>query len=149
MRIPGEIAREEYDAHPAVRWSHLSHMRKSPLHYRHTLETESKRTPALRTGSAVHALTFEPHTYAERFAVYRESKNKGEGSRTRWQQFQEDAANRGITILDADEAARAEECAQAVARHEQARMYINPSRGRAEIPVGASTRSAAGQNREC
>ena len=90
MRFPGEIARTEYDAHPGERWSHLSHMGKSPLHYQHAKENGRAETTALRTGSALHTLVFEPETYDDRFVVYRESKTKGKGSKKSWAAFQAD-----------------------------------------------------------
>lgn len=133
MRLRGEIPREQYDAFPGVRWSMLSHMRKSPAHYQHALTHQRKDTSALNTGSALHTLVFEPETYAERFTVYGSSKSKGEGARKAWEAFQDDAKARGLTILDADEAERAQGCAAAV--RAKASAYIAPSKGRAEIPI--------------
>ena len=133
MRLRGEIPREQYDAHPGVRWSLLSHMRKSPAHYQHALTHTRAATSALNTGSALHALVFEPETYAERFTTYTASKTKGEGARKAWEAFQEETRARGLTILDADEVQRAEGMAAAV--RAKASAYIAPSKGRAEIPI--------------
>ena len=87
MRLRGEIPREQYDAHPGVRWSMLSHLRKSPAHYQHALTHPRVATSALNTGSALHALVFEPETYAERFTIYTASKIKGEGVWKVWDVF--------------------------------------------------------------
>ena len=133
MRLPGEIDRAEYDAHPGVRWSMLSHMRKSPAHYQHALAHDRKETSALRTGSALHTLVFEPETFGDRFTTYLPSKTKGEGARKAWEAFQESAQTQGLTILDADEIERAEGMALAV--RDKGREYIAPSKGRAEIPI--------------
>jgi hypothetical protein len=133
VRLRGEIPREQYDAHPGVRWSLLSHMRKSPAHYQHALSHPRSATSALNTGSALHALVFEPETYAERFTTYTASKTKGEGARKAWDAFQEDSQARGLTILDTDEGQRAEGMAAAV--RVKAGSYIAPSKGRAEIPI--------------
>ncbi len=133
MRLRGEIPRDQYDAHPGVRWSLLSHMRKSPAHYQHAMSHPRAATSALNTGSALHALVFEPETYAERFTLYSASKSKGEGARKAWEAFQDDATKRGLTILDADETERAQGCAAAV--RSKASAYIAPSKGRAEIPI--------------
>ena len=133
MRLCGEIPREQYDAFPGVRWSMLSHMRKSPAHYQYALTHQRKDTSALNTGSALHTLVFEPETYAERFTTYTASKSKGEGARKAWEAFQEEAKTRGLTILDTDEAERAQGCAAAV--RDKASAYIAPSKGRAEIPI--------------
>jgi hypothetical protein len=133
VRYPGEIAREAYDAHPGVRWSLLSNMRKSPLHYQHALENRRTETTALRTGSALHTLVFEPELYEQSFTVYRESKTKGEGSKKRWELFQAEAVAKGLTILDSEEEARALGMSAAIAK--RAAQFIAPSRGRAEIPL--------------
>jgi len=133
VRLTGEISREQYDAHPGVRWSNLLHMRKSPAHYLHALTHKRKDTSALNTGSALHTLVFEPETYAERFTTYTVSKSKGEGARKAWEAFQEDARERGLIILEAEEEARAQGCAAAV--RSKASAYIAPSKGRAEIPI--------------
>jgi len=50
--MKGEISPFDYNAHPAVRWSLLQHMRKSPMHYRHALANSSTRV-ALRTVDGV------------------------------------------------------------------------------------------------
>ena len=133
VKLPGEIVRADYDQHHGVRWSLLSHMRKSPAHYRHAVEHARKDTSALRTGSALHTLVFEPETFGDRFTTYAPSKTKGEGARKAWEAFQESAREQGLTILDADEIARAEGMARAV--RNTARDYIAPSKGRAEIPI--------------
>jgi len=135
MRYPGEINRADYDAHPGERWSHLKHMRLSPLHYQQARKAPHKDSSPLRTGSALHAMVFEPETYEDRFTVYREDKNKGEGARTKWKAFQDEARARSLTILDAEEEQRATGMADALARNPDARAYIAPSRGRAEIPI--------------
>lgn len=134
MRFPGEISREEYEAHPGVRWSLLSHMRKSPMHYQHALTAQSRTSTALRTGSALHTLVFEPETFEERFTVYRESKSTGKGARKNWDAFQAECKGRGVTILDPAEELRVSGCAAAISRT-PASKYIAPSRGRAEIPL--------------
>lgn len=134
MRYPGEISREDYAAHEGVNWSTLANMRKSPLHYKHGLEHARKETSAMRKGSALHTLVFEPETYAERFTVYRESKNNGEGSKRKWLAFQGQARSAGQTILDESEEATAHAMADAI-RKSGAAQYIAPSRGRAEIPL--------------
>lgn len=130
MTYPGEIARADYDAHPGVRWSRLTNMRKSPLHYKHGLSMDRPETPALRTGLALHALVFEPETYDSTFVVYRESKTKGVGAKKNWEEFQ--ATNTRI-ILDEDEETRALGCATSIRR--AVPDLIGPEIGRAEIPI--------------
>lgn len=131
--MKGEISPFDYNAHPAIRWSLLQHMRKSPMHYKHALANASTQTQARTVGSAVHTLVFEPGTYADRFTTYTLPKNKGEGSRKAWQEFQEDAHARGLCIIDEDDAARAAGCAGSILT--RAASYLAPGSGRAEIPI--------------
>lgn len=135
MRYPGEIPREQYEMHPGVRWSVLSAMRKSPLHYRHARTAGRPDSSALAFGRALHAAIFEPDTYDAQFAVYADSKTTGPGARLRWQEFQQSANERGITILDAADDARVAACAMAVTGNPTARQYMSLSRGRAEIGI--------------
>jgi hypothetical protein len=59
----------DYATVPGVNWSTLKHMAKSPLHYKHACENTRDDTPAFAFGRYVHALVFEPHRVAERYAV--------------------------------------------------------------------------------
>ena len=131
----GEISPFDYNAHPAVRWSLLQHMRKSPKHYKHALSNASADTRARSRGSAVHTLVFEPDTYPDRFVTYDAPKSKGEGSRKAWQAFQEDASARGLCILDPEDAERAIGCAVSIRTNSKAAEYLAAGQGRAEIPI--------------
>ncbi len=57
-------------------------------------------TPAKLLGRAAHSIIIEPDTVKSEYAVYRESKTKGEGARLRWQAFQAEHEAEGKTILD-------------------------------------------------
>lgn len=55
---------------PGIRWTHLSKMRISPLHYRHAVEAEERKdTQAMRIGRAAHTLTLEPHAFDDEYVV--------------------------------------------------------------------------------
>lgn len=136
MRLPGEIPREQYDRHPGVRWSLLSNMRRSPLHYHHALVNGRQDTPALAFGRALHAAIFEPDTYDRLFVTYAASKTCGAGARRAWIEFRQEAEAKGQTVLDSITDATVQRCAAAVLSNPTARQYLSPNRGRAEIGLG-------------
>lgn len=96
--------------------SGLKHMLVSPLHYRHARDgTVNADKAALRMGRAVHTSILEPDRFALEYAVYTESKSKGEGSRKAWDAFK--AANANRTILDEAEYTKALAIRNAVRRN--------------------------------
>jgi len=113
----------EYNKIDGVRSTALVALKKSPKHYRLALETDIEDTPELRIGRAVHCYALEGAiVFGQRFVCYREDKSKGEGSRKRWQAFQEENANR--TILDVKEYDRALGAAKALLDHPLASRYL-------------------------
>ena len=57
-------------------------------------------TAAMKLGRAMHSIIIEPDTTILEYTVYRDSKTKGEGSRTRWHEFRDAATAEGKTVLD-------------------------------------------------
>lgn len=131
LHLRGEIEREAYDTAQALRWSVLKEGRTSPLHLKHATQHQREETQALTIGSATHCAIFEPECFDARFVVYNEPKNKGEGARKRWQEFQE--IHKDKTILDSAEYETAMRIASAVLQHPEARVLLRT--GRAEIPL--------------
>lgn len=59
-----------YRRHPAVSRSDLKYLELTPLHYRHHMDNpETKSTPALVFGSAVHKIVLEPDEFYKEYAV--------------------------------------------------------------------------------
>lgn len=114
----------EYNAIDAVRSSELVELAKSPKHYAHRKTSPLADTPEFRIGRAVHCYVLEPHAFDQRFVCYREDKAKGEGSRTRWQNFKAEAEATGKTILDVAEHDRAIGAATALLSHPVASQYL-------------------------
>lgn len=113
---------EEYQKIDAVNWSTLKELKRSPRHYQHRLQEPLAETPAMRLGRAVHCAVFEPDELLFRYALYKESKSRGEGARKAWVDFQE--ANKGKTILDADDWRTVTAIRDAVRAHPVARRYL-------------------------
>lgn len=134
ISLPHEMALEEdYQTASGLRWSHLKFMRESPLHF-HTAAFDPelvKQSDALLLGGAVHCRVFEPEHFASRFVCYSEPKSKGEGSRKRWQEFQEQNADK--SILDAEQWEQTNNIANKIITHPLALELLQI--GRAEVPL--------------
>jgi hypothetical protein len=108
----------DYAAIDAVNWSTLKSMAKSPLHYRHRVDTDMDDARHLRLGRAVHTLILEPDQYRERHPVFGGAARRGKA----WDDFE--AAHPGADILLGTEAAQAEAMAQSVLAHPLARKHL-------------------------
>jgi hypothetical protein len=106
-----------YDAIAAVRWSHLKHMDRSPLHYRHATTAPRRDTPAFRFGRAVHVLCLEPERWAADYVTW-DGIRRGKS----WDAFE--AEHAGREILTADESERAMAIASAVRSHPVASTHL-------------------------
>lgn len=53
-----------YRAHPALNWSRLAAIARSPAHYRHALAHPVEPTPAMVLGTLAHLATLEADVYA-------------------------------------------------------------------------------------
>lgn len=58
----------DYYANRALSHSRLKEIRKSPGHFKWSLDNETPSTDAMNLGSLVHAMVLEPHTVESRFA---------------------------------------------------------------------------------
>lgn len=73
-KIHGAISRENYDALEGLSQSDLSHMIKSPLHFKKRAELWSE-TDAMRLGTCIHAAILEPNSFKDRLAIEPEDFN--------------------------------------------------------------------------
>lgn len=133
-RSLGSISYAQYAALPAVNYSTLKEMKKSPLHYRHRLDHPRHDTRPLLIGRAVHAGVFEPDVFGREFIVW-----DGHRVGKAWKQFAAD--HQSQTILTADEmdtclgirdAVRKHECASillADGKSEQSIVWEDPETG--------------------
>ena len=115
----------EYQALPAVNWSLLRELRRSPLHYQHALTVEREDTDALRLGRAVHTAVLEPDRFALDYAVWQGGRRSG----NEWAHFC--MANHTRTILTLDQYTTACAIRDAVRSHPVASPYL--SRGEPEV----------------
>ena len=96
-----------------VRWSTLREMRRSPAHYRHALTAPRVETPAMRLGTAVHALVFGTDSF-DVWSGIRRGKE--------WEAFKSD--HDGVTIINQDELETASAIARSVTENPLARRML-------------------------
>jgi hypothetical protein len=101
----------EYRALPAVNFSTLKYMAKSPLHYKHALENPSPVTDAMSIGTAEHCMVLEPSQFPPRYTVWTGGRRAGK----EWDAFC--LANEGKTIIKSDEYDRCVAMRDAVRAH--------------------------------
>lgn len=128
-----DIAFEDYASWPAVNFSILREMDKTPMHANYRRSHPTQQTEEMAVGSAVHCKLLEPHKWDEKFYVCQPCDMRTKEGKAIWAEAVT-AAN-GRTILRADkdtEALSAVEMAEAVMQHDLARDLIR-GLGRCEV----------------
>lgn len=123
----GGLSFAEYLKLPAVNWSTLKEIAKSPRHYLHRLREALPDDAALRLGRVAHTAILEPDRMPLDFAVFTGARRQGKV----WDAFE--AANAGRTIIKQNEYAQAIAMRDAVRSHPQAGRYFRS--GRAEHTI--------------
>jgi len=108
-----------YAAINAINWSTLKEMRRSPLHYRHLLESGREDTTGLLIGRAIHTAVLEPERFPQDFVVFGGARRAGK----EWDAFK--AANEGRSIIKADEHANIIAVRDAVHAHTHAMARLS------------------------
>jgi hypothetical protein len=132
FHLPLENA--DYHRHRAVSKSHLDLVARSPLHYWARYvdpnRVEPEPTPAMRLGTAVHTLTLEPDTFAERYVMAPESIDKRtKAGKELWTEWEALAAGR--EVLSRADTDLMQAMALAVRSHPAA-AYLLGLKGKAE-----------------
>ncbi len=117
----------------AVSKSHLDQIARSPLHYWARYldpnRVEPEPTPAMRLGTAVHTLTLEQDTFAERYVVAPNVDRRTKAGKEEWAAFEAEAAGR--ELISADDRATISRMAEAVWTHPAAGALLK-LKGKAE-----------------
>lgn len=119
----------EYRAHPAVNYSTLKHMRKSPLHYRHAVDNPEDSGNEYAMLRAVHALVLEPMTAHETIAVWDGRRDKRDKAYCAFLD-----ANAGKDILNPTEHAQALAVSAAYNRNSTVQWLLSLPGTRCEQP---------------
>lgn len=114
----GGLSFVDYALLPAINWSTLKEMARSPLHYAHRLTTPRDDTSSLALGRAVHTCILEPERWNADYTVYPGKTRRGK----EWDAFK--AAHEGMTILTKDQAHDALAIKRAVFANKTAARYL-------------------------
>jgi hypothetical protein len=124
----GDVTFSAYSKIEAVNWSRLKEMRRSPRHYRFRLENEREDSLRLALGRATHTAVFEPDRFLLDYALFSGPIRRGK----EWDACC--AANRGKTILKAEEYETCLAMRDAVRSHPVAGPALTPP-GEAEKTI--------------
>ncbi len=97
-----------YEEIDAVRWTHLSRMRTSPLHYAYAKDNPQPDKQHFKLGRAIHVLVLEPEKIYTEWVVWNGGRRAGKV----WEAFKEQHSGR--TIVKGEEMELAEACAKAI-----------------------------------
>ena len=109
---------DDYAGIHGVNFSTLKHFARSPADYKSAMAAHDD-TPAMALGRLVHMRVFEPHTCADRLALWSGGRRAG----AEWFEFQHDHVRKEIVRVQDFDAAEA--IAAAVRAHPTASIYLS------------------------
>lgn len=95
------IPYDVYSPWPAINFSRLKAMKRTPAHCRYEMDNPKPPTPALIMGNALHAAVFEPAKFAAQFAPIEKVDRRTNEGKARYKELE--ALNAGRTMLDPDD----------------------------------------------
>lgn len=110
----------EYQKIDAVNYSTLKAGRTSARHLKHRMEHPQADSTRMALGRAAHTAVFEPERFLLEYAIFEGDRRQGKA----WDECC--AANRGRTILKADEYQQALDIAASVREHPVAGVLLAP-----------------------
>ena len=120
---------EEYHSRPEISKSDLDAAAKSGVHFLHKKEgLKSKPTPAMRIGSAFHALILEPDVFENEFIYKPEILNARSKEGKEWKARQEEA---GKIVLNEDDKEQLQAMSKALLDCAPAKKFLSAA-GKAE-----------------
>lgn len=125
--MPAELSREAYDALPALNWSRLRLLEKSPIHFKRGFGDDSS---AFKLGTASHMAVLEPPKFSELYVIAPMRRDK----RTKaYIDFEAEQTRAGRVILSQSEYDDAIAIRDAVRAHPRAAHYL--SAGKSEVAL--------------
>lgn len=117
---------EDYRTWPAVNFSLLKEMDKTPLHCRYRQQHPSESTEEMAVGSAAHCRILEPGKWEDRFYVCPPCKLNTKEGKAVMAEAVEMARGRTIVRMEQDaEASAAEQMAESIRHHKLAQLLID------------------------
>ena len=128
------LTRAEYEAIPALSYSGMKELARSPAHYKAWLTDKREETKALRIGKAVHCAFLQPDLWAKTYKAIPACDRRTKEGKALYEAFM-DSMKDGDTALPFDEYELATEVAQSAERISDA--HIIRTGAWAETPLTA------------
>ena len=128
------LTRAEYEAIPALSYSGMKELARSPAHYKAWLTDKREETKALRIGKAVHCAFLQPDLWAKTYKAIPACDRRTKEGKALYEAFM-DSMKDGDTALPFDEYELATEVAQSAERISDA--HIIRTGAWAETPLMA------------
>lgn len=119
-----DMSYEKYRAIPAVNYSTLKNMMRSPLAYRYFIDNPRPSTPAMDLGKHTHRMILEPNTVGD-FAVWGELEGQNVRRGKVWDEFRAECAISNKQVITKDERAGMIGMATAVRKSALAMRYLD------------------------
>lgn len=122
----------DYQCNDALNISKLKMMRKSPAHFRASLEEPRKETDDLTLGSAIHCLILEPKEWNKQFLTMPKIDRRTKEGKLNYDALIARADRKGLTLITEDLKACAEEASTEALKHPYSALF---RRGQAELSM--------------
>ena len=120
------MTQKEYRAYPAVSRSDLMKFKKSPMHYKYSIEHPADdKTPALIFGSACHKYILEREDFFDEFAIAPNVDRRTKDGKMAWAEFVESCGEK--SAISQEDFETIKEMAAAVDAHPIASRLIKGS----------------------
>ncbi len=130
--IEGQPASAYHADRSAVSSSALKQILTSPAHCRHYLDEGRDETPAMLTGTVLHAALLEPERFSSEFAIVPAVDRRTKAGKEQWTAFC--AEHQGKTLIRREEADLVERLRAGIARHQRATTLLDLP-GKAELSL--------------
>ena len=116
------VPEKQYHVSAGVSKSALSHMSRSPYHYKYRLDNPIEQTDAMAMGSLVHCMNLEPQRMEAEYAVAPKVDKRTKAGKETYAQFVESAA--GKTVVSQSDMDTAQAMTDSLANHKLANEML-------------------------
>lgn len=130
----GGMDEPEYRQHPAISYSLLKEMSRSPAHFLHAMRNPPEETEQMLRGTLIHCMALEPDKVAERFVKAVDCDRRTKAGKQAWADLEASAAGR--RLIPAGMWDLAERCVEAMSRDAETSMWLfEAQQGHVERPL--------------
>lgn len=114
-----------YDEAEGIRRSDLWVINKSPMHFKHHMETPKPVTDALRFGAAAHKYILEPDAFYDAYMIAPDVNRRTKDGREEWSEFIEFCNAKSLAWITLEEFETIRDMENAVRRNKTAAMLLD------------------------